>query len=107
MVRDQASAIGAFDLFHDSGSVMSDVIRTHGGVYAYPAGASPDRAYAICTDYTGPKPSYNSYNPSMGAQVGATFCFKTSEGRLGWVTIEAVQPGDQAAVLSVRIWDRA
>jgi hypothetical protein len=56
-VAGQIGATGRFDLYHDAGEVMSDVIRTPGGMYGYPAGSSPDSAYAICSDYTSPNPS--------------------------------------------------
>lgn len=104
VVNGQIGATGFYDLYHDAGEVMSDVIRTHDGVYAYPAGASPDSAYAICSDYTSADPSYNAYNPSAAVDTGATFCFRTTGGKLAWATIEAVQPDTYTAVLQVRIW---
>lgn len=104
VITDQIGATGPYDLYHDAGEVMSDTIRTHDGVYAYPAGSSPDSAYAICSDYTSAHPSYNAYNPSAGAQTGATFCFRTTEGKLAWATVEAVQPDTNTVVLQVRIW---
>lgn len=104
VVAGQIGATGRFDLYHDAGGVMSDVIRTPDGMYDYPAGSSPDSAYAICSDYTSPNPSYNAYETSAGLETGNAFCFRTTEGKLAWATIEAVQPGSYTAVLQVRIW---
>jgi hypothetical protein len=104
VVADQIGATGRFDLYHDAGEVMSDVIRTPDGMYDYPAGSSPDSAYAICSDYTSPNPSYNAYETSAGVETGNAFCFRTTDGKLAWATIEAVQPGSYTAVLQVRIW---
>ena len=56
VVAGQIGATGRFDLYHDAGEVMSDVIRTPDGMYSYPVGSSPDSAYAIRSDYTSPKP---------------------------------------------------
>lgn len=104
IIAGQFGATGPYDLYHDAGEVMSDTIRTHGGVYTYPVGSSPDSAYAICSDYTSTHPSYYAYNPSAPVQTGDTFCFRTTEGKLAWATVEAVQPDTYTAVLQIRIW---
>jgi hypothetical protein len=106
VVADQSGVTGIFDLFHDSGEVKSDTIRTHDGVYAYPAGKSTDAAYDVCSDYTSPNPSYNAYNPSAGVSIGGIFCFTTSDHRLAWASVESVQPDNFTTVLEVRVWDK-
>jgi hypothetical protein len=106
VVADQSGVTGAFDLFHDSGAVRSDTIRTHDGVRSYPSGKSSEAAYDVCLDYTSPNPSYNSYNPSAGVSIGETFCFTTSDHRVAWARVESVQPDNFTAVLEVRVWDK-
>jgi hypothetical protein len=104
VVDNQIGATGPYDLYHDAGEVMSDMIRAHDGVYIYPSATSPDSAYAICSDYTGPDPSANTYNPSVGIETGVAFCFRTSAGKLAWASIEAVQPDTYTTVLQVYVW---
>jgi hypothetical protein len=104
VIGGQIGATGLFDLYHDAGEVMSDVIRTPNGMYTYPAGTSPESAYAVCSDYTSPNPSTNAYEPSAGVDTGNAFCFRTTEGNLAWATVEAVQPITDTAVLKVLIW---
>jgi hypothetical protein len=94
-----------FDLYHDAGEVMSDVIRAPAGMYVYPAGTSQDSAYAICSDYTSAASSDGAYEASAGLETGDAFCFRTTQGKLAWATVEAVQPNSYVAVLQVRIWD--
>jgi hypothetical protein len=101
----QIGLTGDFDLYHDAGEVMSDVIRAPAGMYVYPAGTSPDSAYAICSDYTSAASSDGAYEASAGLETGDAFCFRTTQGKLAWATVEAVQPDSYVAVLQVRIWD--
>jgi hypothetical protein len=104
-VADQIGATGRFDLYHDAGEVMSDVIRTPSGMYEYPVGSSPDSAYSICSDDTSPNPSSGGYVTSVAVETGTSFCFRTSGGKLAFATIEGVQPDNSTAVLQVRIWN--
>lgn len=106
VVPGQSGITGGFDLFHDAGRVMSDVIRAANGVYIYPAGKRPDDAYDVCADYTGPNPSYNAYNLVASVQTGVAFCFKTSGGLMAFATVNAVQPTSWVTTLAVRVWDR-
>jgi hypothetical protein len=106
VVADQSGVTGTFDLFHDSGEVKSDSIRTHDGIYAYPYGKSSNAAYDVCSDYTGPNPSYNAYNPAAGVGIGSIFCFTTSDHRLAWASVKSVQSDNFTAVLEVRVWDK-
>jgi hypothetical protein len=105
VVSGQIGLTGGFDLYHDAGEVMSDVIRASDGMYAYPPGASPDSAYALCADYTSPASTDGAYEAAAGLETGDAFRFRTTQGQLAWATVEAVQPDSYVAVLQVRIWD--
>jgi hypothetical protein len=104
VVDDQIGATGPYDLYHDA-SNGPDAIRAQDGVYTYPVDTSPDSAYAICSDYTGPDPSENTYSPSFYIETGTAFCFRTTAGKMAWATIQAVQPVTNTAVLQVRVWE--
>ena len=93
------------DMFHDSGSVLSDVLRTPNGVFGYPAGKSIQAAYEVCSDYTSPNPSYTAYQAVAAASTGNQFCFTTSAGRLGFVVVDGNRK-DGTVLLTVRVWDR-
>lgn len=106
VATDQNGITGAFDLFHDSGSVKFDAILAHDGVYFYPIGKSSNTAYDICSDYTSANPSYNAYGSNVSVSIKNTFCFATSDHHLAWASIKSVQPDIYTAVLEVRVWDK-
>ena len=103
-VGGKSGATGDFDLFHDSGAVRSDNLRTHDGVYAFPAGTPSTSAHDVCLDYTGAQPSYNAFNPNAGLLAGTTFCFVTSDHHLAWATVVSVEPRTFTSVLDVKVW---
>ncbi|WP_030491506.1 hypothetical protein [Micromonospora chokoriensis] len=93
-----AGATDGFDLYHDWGQVRSDNIQVANppNVYQY-SGGPPGQAYATCA-VDGPGSAQPHFTP------GADFCFRTSEGRVGFATITS--PGsDPTFVVHVVVWD--
>ncbi|MEU4337958.1 hypothetical protein AB0F59_25445 [Micromonospora lupini] len=91
-------ATDGLDLYHDWGQVRSDNVQVANGPNVYPySGGNPAQAYAGCVaSATGSARA--SFTP------GADFCFRTSEGRLGFATITNTR-ADQAFVVYVVVWD--
>ncbi|MET8282197.1 hypothetical protein [Micromonospora sp. NPDC005174] len=91
-------ATDGLDLYHDWGQVRSDNIQVANtpSVYQY-SGGNPAQAYAGCVaSATGSARAL--FTP------GADWCFRTSEGRLGFATITNTR-ADQAFVVRVVVWD--
>ncbi|GAA2190864.1 hypothetical protein [Micromonospora lupini] len=86
------------DLYHDWGPVRAANIQVANAPNVYPySGGNPAQAYAGCvTSATGS--ARDSFTD------GADFCFRTSEGRLGFATITNTR-ADQAFVVHVVVWD--
>jgi len=93
-----AGATDGFDLYHDWGQVRSDNIQVANppNVYQY-SGGPPGQAYATCA-VDGPGSAQAHFTP------GADFCFRTSEGRVGFATITS-PASDQTFVVHVVVWD--
>ncbi|MEV4119983.1 hypothetical protein [Micromonospora sp. NPDC049645] len=91
-------ATDGLDLYHDWGQVRSDNIQVANppNVYQY-SGGNPGRAYPVCA-VDGSGSARASFTP------GADFCFRTSEGRVGFATITQTRD-DQAFVVHVVVWD--
>ncbi|PYC70810.1 hypothetical protein C7C45_13065 [Micromonospora arborensis] len=91
-------ATDGLDLYHDWGQVRSDNIQVANppNVYQY-SGGNPGRAYPVCA-VDGSGSARASFTP------GADFCFRTSEGRVGFATITRTRD-DQAFVVYVVVWD--
>ncbi|MFG1885901.1 hypothetical protein [Micromonospora sp. NPDC049102] len=91
-------ATDGLDLYHDWGQVRSDNIQVANtpSVYQY-SGGNPAQAYAGCVaSATGSARAL--FTP------GANWCFRTSEGRLGFATITNTR-ADQTFVVHVVVWD--
>lgn len=103
VVLNQAGVTGAFDLYHDAGEVKSDSILTPDGLFSYPVGTGVDAAYPLCRGYLS-DPQTAGRQDGKGLYLDSAFCFRTSDGRVAWAKIVAVQSLDDTAVLSVRVW---
>ncbi|MET8086633.1 hypothetical protein [Micromonospora sp. NPDC005237] len=91
-------ATDGLDLYHDWGQVRSDNIQVANPPNVYPySGGNPAQAYAGCV-----ASATGSARPSF--TPGADFCFRTSEGRMGFATITTTR-ADQAFVVHVVVWD--
>ncbi|MEU7750628.1 hypothetical protein [Micromonospora sp. NPDC049171] len=91
-------ATDGLDLYHDWGDLRSDNVQVANppNVYQY-SGGDPRRGYATCAA-GGPGSPRALFTP------GADFCFRTSEGRVGFATITS--PGsDPTFVVRVLVWD--
>ena len=96
---------GSFDLYHDTDP---DILRTHDGdIFEYPSSApmSAAKSYGICADYTGPNPSSNAVVTRARLLTGYTFCFRTSNHHLAWVTVSGVQDSSYTTILRLRVWN--
>ncbi|MFY1615750.1 hypothetical protein [Micromonospora sp. WMMD736] len=92
-------ATDGLDLYHDWGDIRSDNVQVANAPNVYPySGGNPGRAYADCVaSATGSARA--SFTP------GANWCFRTSEGRLGFATITNDSRADKAFVVHVVVWD--
>lgn len=92
-------ATDGLDLYHDWGDVRSDNVQVANAPNVYPySGGNPGQAYADCVaSATGSARA--SFTP------GANWCFRTSEGRLGFATITNDSRADKAFVVHVVVWD--
>ncbi|MGV9213823.1 hypothetical protein ACTFTM_18370 [Micromonospora sp. RB23] len=92
-------ATDGLDLYHDWGDIRSDNIQVANAPNVYPySGGNPAQAYADCVaSATGSARA--SFTP------GANWCFRTSEGRLGFATITNDSRADKAFVVHVVVWD--
>ncbi|WP_435205556.1 hypothetical protein [Micromonospora sp. bgisy143] len=92
-------ATDGLDLYHDWGQVRSDNVQVANAPNVYPySGGNPAQAYADCVaSATGT--ARDSFTP------GANWCFRTSEGRLGFATITNDSRTDKAFVVHVVVWD--
>lgn len=91
-------ATDGLDLYHDWGQVRSDNIQVANAPNVYPySGGNPVQTYAGCVA-SGTGSARASFTP------GADFCFRTSEGRMGFATITTTRV-DQAFVVHVVVWD--
>ncbi|WP_328653907.1 hypothetical protein OG598_08600 [Micromonospora sp. NBC_00330] len=91
-------ATDGLDLYHDWADIRSDNIQVANppNVYQY-SGGDPREAYPVCA-VDGLGSARASFTP------GADFCFRTSEGRVGFATI-APPNKDQVFVVHVVVWD--
>ncbi|MEU0548385.1 hypothetical protein [Micromonospora sp. NPDC005979] len=92
-------ATDGLDLYHDWGDLRSDNIQVANtpSVYQY-SGGNPGQAYAGCVaSATGSARAL--FTP------GADWCFRTSEGHLGFATITNDSRADKAFVVHVVVWD--
>ncbi|MFG1649482.1 hypothetical protein ACGFIE_06120 [Micromonospora sp. NPDC049275] len=98
VAKHSGGATDGLDLYHDWGQVRADNVRVANGPNVYPySGGNPAQAYAGCV-----ASAAGSALPSF--TDGADFCFRTSEGRLGFATITDTR-ADQAFVVHVVVWD--
>ncbi|MFG2049186.1 hypothetical protein ACGFIW_17380 [Micromonospora sp. NPDC048935] len=98
VAKHAGGATDGLDLYHDWADIRSDNIQVANppNVYQY-SGGDPSRAYQTCAQ-GGSGSARASFTP------GADFCFRTSEGRVGFATI--APPGrDQVFVVHVVVWD--
>ncbi|MFE9188266.1 hypothetical protein ACFYL6_01520 [Micromonospora sp. NPDC007208] len=98
VAKHTGGATDGLDLYHDWADIRSDNIQVANppNVYQY-SGGDPRLAYAACA-VGGSGSARASFTP------GADFCFRTSEGRVGFATI--APPGkDQVFVVHVVVWD--
>ncbi|WP_433124468.1 hypothetical protein ACQPWW_19465 [Micromonospora sp. CA-240977] len=98
VVKHAGGATDGLDLYHDWADIRSDNIQVANppNVYQF-SGGDPRRAYQDCAQ-GGSGSARASFTP------GADFCFRTSEGRVGFATI--APPGrDQVFVVHVVVWD--
>ncbi|MFG3557272.1 hypothetical protein ACGGAQ_23085 [Micromonospora sp. NPDC047557] len=99
VVRDHSDgATDGLDLYHDWGQVRSDNVQVANAPNVYPySGGNPAQAYAGCV-----ASATGSARPSFTPD--ADWCFRTSEGRMGFATITTTR-ADQAFVVHVVVWD--
>ncbi|MGC4855390.1 hypothetical protein ACLQ24_18865 [Micromonospora sp. DT4] len=92
-------ATDGLDLYHDWGQSRSDNIQVANtpSVYQY-SGGNPAQAYAGCV-------ASASGSARALFTPGAGWCFRTSEGRLGFATITNDSRADKAFVVHVVVWD--
>jgi hypothetical protein len=106
----QSGVTGKQDLYFDPSGLPGAVLAYGGMVYNT---SNPDitAAHNACADQFDPTSSKRNINPSAFLSIGYTFCFLTSERRMAWGSVVAVdQPISSSAAksvtLHVMVWDK-
>ncbi len=101
----QDGAVGAFDLYLRR---KDNVLLAQDGFYTFQG--SPNNAHHDCAMILAPgAKTASQYIPSITSTSGLSYCFTTSDKRIGWLHIDNTNVDGVTLVndvLRVRVWDK-
>jgi hypothetical protein len=105
----QSTPVSPYDLYylapHSDGTGAS--LQGVNGVYNVSVGLNPTQAYNTCSQTLGPDSTAHPTSGGSAMFAGSdAVCFETSDHRLGWASVESMQPSNQQAQLTVLVWDK-